>query len=176
MKGAVVRADCIVEIHADVMQAGRNESHDRNEPGGGAGGTLGHTEPFVESVGGAGGSQSNSTRVDCSLSKPREKVEHGQNRTAAEGGKHLVDAGNRNLRNLGDLAQFLVVDGDTDATRFLGDAHEGARPRRRGVLNETGREIGVQNGVYLFGEDCIKSVGARLNRLGPWRHLDFKRA
>ena len=53
MKGAVVRADCIVKIHAYIIKAGRNESHDRNEPGGGAGGTLGHTKPFIEPVGGA---------------------------------------------------------------------------------------------------------------------------
>ena len=65
MKGAVVRADCIVKIHADIIKAGRNESHDRNEPGGGAGGTLGHTEPFIEPVGGAEGSQGDSIRVDC---------------------------------------------------------------------------------------------------------------
>ena len=115
--------------HADVIEAGRNESHDRNEPGRGAGGALGHTEPFIESVGGAEGSQGDSIGVDCSLSKPREKVEHGENRAATEGVKHLVDAGDRNLRNLGDLVQFLVVDCDSDSTRFLRDAHKGARPR-----------------------------------------------
>ena len=79
------------------------------------------------------------------------------------------------MRNHGDLVQFLVVDCDSDDTRFLVDAHEGARPRRRGVLNEAGCEIGVQNGVYLFGEDWVESVGTRLNRLSPWRHLDFER-
>ena len=52
-------------IHADIIKVGRNESHDRNEPGGGAGGTLGHTESFVESVGRAEGSQGDSIRVDC---------------------------------------------------------------------------------------------------------------
>ena len=57
---------------------------------------------------------------------------------------------------------------------FFG-THEGARPRRRGVLNETGRGTGVQNGVCLFGEDWVKSVGARLNRLSPWRYLGFER-
>ena len=38
---------------------------DRNEPGRGAGGVLGHTEPFIESVGGAEGSHGDSIRVDC---------------------------------------------------------------------------------------------------------------
>ena len=61
----------------------------------------------------------------------------------AEGVKHLVDAGDRNLRNLGYLVQFLVVDCDSDVTRFLRDAHKGDRPRRRGVLNEVGCEIGA---------------------------------
>ena len=46
-------------------------------------------------------------------------MQHGENRTDAEGGKYLVDAGDRNLRNLGDLVQFLVVDCDSDATRFF---------------------------------------------------------
>ena len=73
------------------------------------------------------------------------------------------------------FVQFLVVDCDPDATGFLRDAHKGVRPRRRGVLNKAGREIGVQNGVCLFGEDRVKSVGARLNRLSPWRYLDFER-
>ena len=65
MNGTAVRADCIVKVHADVIEAGRNESHDQNEPGRGAGGALGQTEPFIESVGGAEGSQGDSIRVDC---------------------------------------------------------------------------------------------------------------
>ena len=65
MKGTVVRADCIIKIHVDIIKAGRNESYDRNEPGGGAGGTLGHTEPFIESVGHAEGGQGDSIRADC---------------------------------------------------------------------------------------------------------------
>ena len=69
----------------------------------------------------------------------------------------------------------MIVDGDADVARFFCNAHKGARPRRRGVLNEAGREVGVQDGVYLFGEDRIKPVGARLNRLGPRGYLDFKR-
>ena len=67
------------------------------------------------------------------------------------------------------------MDCDSDATRSVRDAHEGARPRRSGVLNEAGREIRVQNGVCLFGEDWVKSVGTRLNRLNPSGHLDFER-
>ena len=65
MNGTVVRADCIVKIHADVIEAGRNEFYDQNEPGRGAGGALGYTEPFTESVGGAEGSQEDSIRVEC---------------------------------------------------------------------------------------------------------------
>ena len=61
----VVRADCIVKVHSEIIKAGRNESHGRNEPSRGAGGALGHTEPFVESVGCAEGSQGDSIRVDC---------------------------------------------------------------------------------------------------------------
>ena len=65
MKRTSVRADCIVKTHGDITNAGHNESHDRNKPAGGAGSTLGHTDPFVESVGRAEGSQGDSIRVDC---------------------------------------------------------------------------------------------------------------
>ena len=65
VNGTVVRADCIVKIHADVIEAGRNESQDRNEPRRDAGGALRHTEPFIESVGGAEGSRADSFCVDC---------------------------------------------------------------------------------------------------------------
>ena len=64
MWGAVVRADRIVEVHANIIKAGRNESHDRNEPGGGAGGALGHTEPFIKAVRRAEGSQGYGVRMD----------------------------------------------------------------------------------------------------------------
>ena len=65
MNGTVVRADYIFKTHADVIGAGRIESDDRNDPGRGAGGALGHTELFIESVGSAEGSQGDSIRVDC---------------------------------------------------------------------------------------------------------------
>ena len=93
VNGTIFRADFVVKIHSNIMKASRNESHGQNEPGGGAGGALGCTEPFVESVGRAEGSQGDSIWVDCELSKPREKVEHGENRTAAEGVKHLAKRG-----------------------------------------------------------------------------------
>ena len=65
VNGTVVRAVCIVKIHSDIIKAGRNESHVQNEPSRGAGGALGHTEPFIESVGGAESSQGDSIRGDC---------------------------------------------------------------------------------------------------------------
>ena len=65
IEGAVIRADGIVKIHTDIITTGRDEYHDLNEPGGGAGGTLGHAEPFIESVGRPEGSQGDSIRVDC---------------------------------------------------------------------------------------------------------------
>ena len=44
------------------------------------------------------------------------------------------------------------------------------------MLDEASGEVGVQDGIYLFGEDWIQSVGARLDRLSLRGHLDFKRA
>ena len=64
MEGTVVRADC-VKIHENVIEIGRDESHDRNEPSRSAGCAWGHAEPFVESVGGAKGSQGASIPMDC---------------------------------------------------------------------------------------------------------------
>ena len=54
MEGTVVRADC-VKIHENVIETGRDESHDRDEPSRSTGCAWGHAEPFIESVGGASG-------------------------------------------------------------------------------------------------------------------------
>ena len=62
--GRVVRSDCVIEVYSDVIEAARDEPHDRDEPGGGAGGALRHAQPFIESVGGEEGNQRNSIRVD----------------------------------------------------------------------------------------------------------------
>ena len=48
MEGTVVRADC-VKIHENVIETGRDESHDRDEPSRSAGCAWGHAEPFIES-------------------------------------------------------------------------------------------------------------------------------
>ena len=62
-----------------------------------------------------------------------------------------------------DLVQFLVVDCDSDATRFLRDAHEGASPRARRRLNEAGGNMRVQDGVCLLREGRVQSIRARLD-------------
>ena len=61
--GGVVRSDGIVEVHSDVIEVVRAESHDGNEPSGGAGSALRHSLPFVESAGRAKGGWKNSVRV-----------------------------------------------------------------------------------------------------------------
>ena len=65
MEGIVVRADCVVKIHDNVIETGRNESHDQDESSRSAGCAWGHAEPFIESVGGAKGSQGDSIRMVC---------------------------------------------------------------------------------------------------------------
>ena len=62
--GDRLRADS-VKIHENVIDTGRDESHDRDEPSRSAGCAWGHAEPFIESVGGAKGSQGDSIRMDC---------------------------------------------------------------------------------------------------------------
>ena len=44
------------------------------------------------------------------------------------------------------------------------------------MLNEASGEGEVQDGIYLFRKEWVQSVGARLDRLSPWGHLDFERA
>ena len=68
--------------------------------------------------------------------------------------------GNRDLWDFCDLVQFLIVNRDSDATEFLTNAYEGARPWRSGVLHETGGEIRVENGLGLLREDRVQSVRA----------------
>ena len=48
-------------MHPNVVEADRDESHSGDKSGGGA---LEHAESFVESVGGAEGSQGDIIRVD----------------------------------------------------------------------------------------------------------------
>lgn len=67
----VVRADCI-EIHADIIETGRNKPYGRNEPGGSASGASGQAKPLVKAGRGAECSQGYSVRVDSQLGEPRE--------------------------------------------------------------------------------------------------------
>ena len=64
MEGTVVRADC-VKIHENVIETGRDECQDRDEPSRSAGCAWGYAGPFIESIGGANGSQGDSIRMDC---------------------------------------------------------------------------------------------------------------
>ena len=57
-------ADCIFKRHLDYVEGGRNEKHNADETGGDAGGALGHTQPFVKSLGGAESIQRDSIQVD----------------------------------------------------------------------------------------------------------------
>ena len=85
-------------------------------------------QPFIKSTGGVESSQEDSVRVDIELCEPREKFEYRKARTAAEGIKDLIDAGDRNLGGFSDLIQFLVINGDSNAAGFLRNAYEGAGP------------------------------------------------
>ena len=64
MEGTIVRADC-AKIHENVIETGRDESRDRDEPSRIVGCAWGHAEPFIDSVRGAKGSQGDGIRMDC---------------------------------------------------------------------------------------------------------------
>ena len=79
----------------------------------------------------------------------------------------LIDEGDRNLGNFGDLIQFLVVDCNSNAIGFLRNTYEGGRPPRRGVLDEAGGKVRVQDGIWLLREGRVQSV------LGAIRLVEF---
>ena len=62
--GRGVRSDCLFKMHLGVIEGDRYEKHNANETCGDAGDALGHTQPFIKSVGGAESSQRVSIRVD----------------------------------------------------------------------------------------------------------------
>ena len=53
---------------------------------------------------------------------------------------------------------FSIVDRDSDATGLFWNAYEGAGPWRGGVLDESGGEVRVENGVYLLRENRVQST------------------
>ena len=60
------------------------------------------------------------------MGKSREGVEYREYRTAAKCVECFVDTGNCDLLDLGELVQFLVVKGDTNATGGCWYAYQGA--------------------------------------------------
>ena len=104
----------------------------------------------------------------------RQLGESREDRTASKCVEHFVDARDCDLWDLGDLVQFLVVDCDTDAVRLCWYIYRGTRPRGSGMLDETGCNVGVENGVDLFRKDWVQSVRARLDRLCSWENFNFE--
>ena len=42
------------------------------------------------------------------------------------------------------------------------------------MLDETGCNVGVEDGIDLFGKHWVQSVRARLNRLCSWGNFNFE--
>ena len=112
--------------------------------------------------------------MDRQLGESREEAKYIENRAAAKCVEYFVDARDCDLRDLGDLVQFLVVDCDADAARHFWYAYQGTRPRESGMLDETGCNVGVENGVDLFRKDWVQSVRARLDRLRSWGNFNIE--
>ena len=89
--------------------------------------------------------------MDRKLGEAREEIEDREHGAATQGVEDLVDARDRDLGYVGDRVKFLVVDRDSHAAGFLGDADERAGPWRSGVLYEARGDIRVQCGIGLFG-------------------------
>ena len=70
----------------------------------------------------------------------------------------LVHARNRQLAEAADLVEFLVVDGDPNASRLLRDDHQRARARRGRALDQTCRKVLVQGSLNFLGHHGIDAV------------------
>ena len=76
----------------------------------------------------------------------------------------VVDSGYGELFLNADVVQLLVVDHESNSTRFLWDDNHRAHLLRGRMLYEAGREIPVYNRVHLFGHERVYAVGARGHR------------
>ena len=89
----------------------------------------------------------------------RNQVEQGRHPFRAQRVQDLVHAGGGQLAHAADLVEFLVVDGDPDASRLTLDDHQRARIRRGRLLNLVCRDVLAQGGVKFHGKYWVDPVG-----------------
>ena len=70
-----------------------------------------------------------------------DQIEEGENSSSAQFVEDFVDSGYGELSKNADAIQLLVVDRESNPTRFFWDDNHRARAWRGGMLYEAGREI-----------------------------------
>ena len=81
----------------------------------------------------------------------------------------------RQLAEAADLAEFLVVDGDPNASRLLRDDHQWARIRRSRVLDPARSEALVQGSVNFLDHIGVGIVGPGSDRRAAFRDRNLER-
>ena len=74
-----------------------------------------------------------------------------------------------------DLFQFLVVNGDPNASRLLWDGHQRARIRGGRVLDQACREVLVQGGANFIGQDRVDPMRPESDRRATFRERNLER-
>ena len=79
------------------------------------------------------------------------------------------------LAEAADLVEFLVVDGDPDASRPLRDDHKRAQIWSCRVLDQACCEVLVQGGLNFLGQNRVDATGPRSDRRATFRDQNLER-
>ena len=104
-----------------------------------------------------------------------DKVEQEEKSCLVQRVEDFVDAGGRELSEGADGVELLVVDSIAYASVFLRNRYYGARVRRGGVLDEPGRKVLVDDGIWRLAHARVRPVGAGGDRGAVRRHGDLER-
>ena len=100
---------------------------------------LGHDEPHMEARRSEKRRERGGVLVRGILVERGGQIEERKHSSLPQGVEDLVHARNRQLAEVADLVEFLVVHGDPNPSRLLWDDHQRARVRRGRVLDQTRR-------------------------------------
>ena len=93
------------------------------------------------------------------LMERRNQVEQRKHPYLAQRVQNLVHARDGQLAEAVDRVEFLLVDRDPNASRLLPYDHQRARVRRGRVLDQACRQVLVQGGVDLLGQNLVDPMG-----------------
>ena len=105
----------------------------------------------------------------------RNQFEQGKHPSLTQRVQDLVHTGDVKLAEATDLVEFLVVDGDPNASRLLRDDHQRARISRGRVLDQAYREVLVQGDVNILGQNRVDAMRPGSDRRATFRDRNLER-